>query len=153
MLLVEELKETETVIQKLYQKMEFKDAYKILSEVKTIEGQKLENRLGCLNQFMNENGLIRVGGRLKKLTLEFGAIHSVLVLLSKAGNITKMIVRWYHEKAAHSGTNITLNKLRSSGYWVMQENSVVREIISKCVTCRHLRGKVGGGAVHGRLTK
>ena len=35
------------------------------------------------------------------------------------------------------------NELRSSGYWVMQGNSLVRGIISKCVMCRCLRGKVG----------
>ena len=39
MLLVEELKEAATVILKLYQKIKFKDAYKVLSEVKTSEGQ------------------------------------------------------------------------------------------------------------------
>ena len=38
MLLVKGLKEAETVILKLYQKMQFKDAYKILSEVKTSDG-------------------------------------------------------------------------------------------------------------------
>ena len=106
MLLVKHLKEAEAVILKLYQKMEFKDACKILNEVKTQEGQKLENRLECLNPFMEESGFIRVGGRLKKSSLEFGAVHPVL--LSKAGNVTKMIVRWCHERAAHSGRNITL---------------------------------------------
>ena len=66
MLLAEDLKEAETVVLKLYQKIEFKDAYKILNEVKTQEGQNLENRLECLNPFMDESGFIRVGGRLKK---------------------------------------------------------------------------------------
>ena len=94
---------------------------------------------------MEENGLIRVGGRLRKLSLEFVAVHPVL--LSKAGNVKKMIVRWCHERLTHSGRNITLNELRSSGYWVMQGNSVVRGIISKYVTCRSWE------AVHGRLTK
>ena len=139
-LFFEDLKEVETVLLKLFQKMEVKDAYRIPSEVKTSQGQKLENRFGCLNPFMEENGLIRVGGRLKKSFLEFVAVHPVL---SKAGNVTKMIVRWFHERLAHSGRNITLNELRSSGYWVMQGNSVVRGIISKYVTCRHLRRKVG----------
>ena len=90
MLLAEDLKEAEIVILKLYQKLEFKDTYKILSEVKTSEGCQLENRLGCLNPFMDENGLIRVGSRLRKSSLEFGAVHPVL--LSKTGNATKMIV-------------------------------------------------------------
>ena len=88
---------------------------------------------------MDENGLIRVGGRLRRSSLEFGAVHPVL--LSKTGNATKMIVRWCHERAAYSGRNVTPNEFRSSGYWVMQGNSVVRRIISKCVTCRRLKGK------------
>ena len=71
--------------------MEFKYAYKILSEVKTIEGQKLKSRLWGLNSFMNENGLIRVGGRLRQSSLEFGALH--LALPSKAGTITNEIIR------------------------------------------------------------
>ena len=130
-LLVEDLKEAESVILKLYQNMEFKDACKIFSEVNTNEGQKLENR--CLNPFMDKNGLTRVGERLRQLSLEFGGVNPVL--LSKAGNVTKIIVRWCHERAAHSGKNITLNELRSSDYWVMQGNSVVRGIISKYATC------------------
>ena len=141
MLLVEDLEEAEIVILKLYQKLKFKDACKILNEVKTSEGQKLGNRLGCLNPFMDENGLTRISGRLRKSSLEFGAVYPVL--LSKTGNVTKMVVRWYLERTARSRRNITLNELRSSGYWVMQGNSVVRGIISKCVTCRRLRGKVG----------
>ena len=38
---------------------------------------------------------------------------------------------------------MTLTEIRSSGYWVMQGNSVVKGLISKCVTCQRLRGKVG----------
>ena len=108
MMLVEDLQEAEIVILKLYQKLEFKDAYKILSEVMTSEGQKLGNRLGCLNPFMDENGLIRVGGRLRK------SVHPVP--LSKTGNLTKMIARWCHERTGHVERNMTLNELRSSGY-------------------------------------
>ena len=38
---------------------------------------------------------------------------------------------------------MTLTEIRSSGSWVMQGNSVVKGLISKCVTCRRLRGRVG----------
>ena len=50
-----------------------------------------------------------------------------------------MIIRWSHEKVAHSGRGITMNCIRSSCFWV-NCNAVVRSYISKCVTCRHLRG-------------
>ena len=77
------------------------------------------------------------------MSLEFAALHPVV--LSKTRNVTKMTVRWCHERAAYSGRNFMLNGLRSSGYWVMQGNSVVRGIISNCVICRRLRGTVGEG--------
>ena len=50
---------------------------------------------------------------------------------------------WCHQKAAHSGRNVRLNEIKTSGYWVIQVNSAVKEVISRCVTCRWLRGKVG----------
>ena len=65
------------------------------------------------------------------------------VMLPKKGKQTEMIIRWCHQKTAHSGRNVTLNEIRTSGYWVIQGNSAVKEIISRCVTCRRLTGKVG----------
>ena len=38
---------------------------------------------------------------------------------------------------------MTLTEIRSSGYWVIQGNSVVKGLISKFVTCQRLKGKVG----------
>ena len=109
---IEDLKEAEMVTLKLYQKMEFKDEYKLLSQVKTSEGQKLENRLICLNPFKNKNHLVCIGGRIRQLSLELGVVHPVL--LSEVGNAIKINVRWCHERATHSGRNITLIKPRSS---------------------------------------
>ena len=109
MLLVEDPKNAEAVILKLYLKMEFQDACKILSKVKTSKSQKLENRLGCFNPFMDENGLIKVGSRLRQSFLEFGAVHPVL--LSQTGNVITMIIRWCHERATHSERHIIFNEL------------------------------------------
>ena len=35
------------------------------------------------------------------------------------------------------------DKLRASGYWIVSGNAMVRQFISKCVTCRHLQGNQG----------
>ena len=53
-----------------------------------------------------------------------------------------MIIRWCHQKTAHSGRNVTLNEIRT-GYWMVQGSSAVKEVISRCFTCRRFRGKVG----------
>ena len=52
-----------------------------------------------------------------------------------------MIIQWCHEKVAHSGGGITINQICSSGFWVINCNSVVKSFVSTCVACRHLRGK------------
>ena len=62
------------------------------------------------------------------------------VLLARKSEIAVMIIRWCHEKVAHSGRGITMNYIRSSGFWIINCNAAVRSYISKCVTCRHLRG-------------
>lgn len=76
--------------------------------------------LRCLNPFIYENYVIRVGGRLKQLSLEFDAVNPVL--LSKTGIVTNMIVKWCHERASLCGRNIAFTELRNSGFWVTQEN-------------------------------
>ena len=62
------------------------------------------------------------------------------VLLARNGEIAVMIIRWCHEKVAHSGRGIRMNYIRSSGFWIINCNAAVRSYISKCITCRHPRG-------------
>ena len=54
-----------------------------------------------------------------------------------------MIVEWCHQKTAHGGRGLTINEIRSNGFWVVRCNTIVRSLIGKCVKCRLLRGKLG----------
>ena len=65
------------------------------------------------------------------------------VMSPKKGKLTEIIIRWSHQKTAHSERNVILNEIRTSGYWVIQGNSAVKEVTSRCVVCRGLRRKVG----------
>ena len=66
-----------------------------------------------MNPFLDSDGLIRVGGRLKQSSLEWSVVHPIL--LPRKGSITKLIVKWCHEKAAHSGRNTKL-EVPGTGY-------------------------------------
>ena len=112
-LTVEDLQEAEVNVLRNYQQSGFQDAYKILSS-KIGNNQKLGTKIACLNQSLDSDGLIRIGGRLKQSSLEWSVVHPIL--LPRKGSITKLNVKWCHDKAAHSGRNITLNEVRSSGY-------------------------------------
>ena len=102
---------------------------------------KMTSTLHTLDPFVDFEGLLRVGGRIGKAN--FDDKLKTPVILPKTEHITKLIVAHIHKKTRHSGRGITLNELRSHGYWIINGNAVVRKFISGCVTCRHLRGLAG----------
>ena len=61
------------------------------------------------------------------------------MLIARKREISVMIIRWCHEKVAHSGRGITMKQIRSSGFWVINCNAAVRCYILKQASCRHLR--------------
>lgn len=92
-----------------------------------------------LSPILDADGLLRVGGRLRRSTLDEGLKHPVI--LPKNSYVTHLVVQWCHEVVKHGGRGLTLNEVRSKGFWIIAGNSVVRNYIYKCVTCRVLRGR------------
>ena len=90
---------------------------------------------------MKTKFVLHVGGRLKNRSLNNSCTHPIL--LPKNGTVTKLFIRWYHEKTAHGARDIILSEIRSNGYWIIDANSKTKQIIFKCVTCRSLRGRLG----------
>ena len=115
--------------------------------VEEIESLKINKRIlkGSpiykLDPYLDEEGLLRVGGRLNKGQLNINITHPIL--LPKNGCITLAIIRWCHKNVAHGGRGYTLNEIRQNGFWIVNANSATRSTIYKCVVCRKLRGKVG----------
>ena len=99
------------------------------------------SKISNLDPFIEENEVLRVGGRIKRSNLNTEYVHPIL--LSGEGIVTKLLVKWYHQSDGHGERGYTLNKIRSSGYWIVKANSVIRSFITRCVRCRYLRGKVG----------
>ena len=102
-------------------------------------GKKYRNSLMKLQPFKDEKGIVRVGGRLAKSKMEFGLKHPVI--LPKGHLLSNLIVRWCHLRTAHSGKGLTINEVRSCGYWIIGISNQARSIIAKCVNCRRFRGK------------
>ena len=78
---------------------------------------------------------------MKKSSLHVNVVHPVL--LDKDGNIPRLIAEWCYKKVAHGGRGLTINEIRSNGFWVVRSNTIVRSLRGKCVKCRLLRGKFG----------
>ena len=54
--------------------------------------------------------------------------------------MTELIIRHCHQQTAHQGRGMTVNQLRTNGFWVIGCSTAVSRMIRKCVTCNRLRG-------------
>lgn len=86
-----------------------------------------------LKPFIDENNLIRVGGRLKHAsTLDVFQRHPI-VLPSKC-NFTKLIFLREHEILLHGGPQAMLASVRLK-YWPLNGRNIARMIAHQCVKC------------------
>ena len=131
---VDDIIAAEKLLIKQTQLSSFKDE---VNQLRLKQNVKVNNRLNRLDPFLDNNGLIRVGGRVKDATMPFEIKHPLI--LPKDHFITRLIVSHYHEKSCHQGKGITMNAIRSQGLWVVGLGNMVSSVIHKCVVCRRYR--------------
>jgi len=84
---VQEIKSVENAIYKYYQAIEYADVISCIENNVPISNKKLKQ----LNPFLDENGVLRVGGRLIKAELQYDSQHQII--LNKNCLISIKIVR------------------------------------------------------------
>ncbi|CAB4033136.1 uncharacterized protein LOC110985605, partial [Paramuricea clavata] len=148
---VEDLQRAESEIIQMVQEKEFPEEMKILRSLQKKDPNRKETvkikaslkKTSCLYRlepFLDPCGVLRVGGRLKKSDLPYHVKHPAV--LPRKGHLTTLIIRHYHQKTAHQGRGMTVNELRSNGYWIIGGSSAVGYYISDCVACQKRRGNV-----------
>ena len=96
------------------------------------------HKISCLSPFIDDKGLIHVGGRLKNLYVPSDVKHPLL--LDNKHPLTHLIIQHCHSSVAHQGKHLTIGEIRRSGYHIVGMKSVVKNFISKCIVCKKLRG-------------
>ena len=129
-----ETQEAEFAIFKSVQRCTFKEEISILSAKGGNHKLAKNSPLIRLDPFLDEYGILRVGGRLQQASFSFEQRHPVI--LPKAHHVTTLIIDRYHKKVKHQGRGITMNEIRSNGIWVLSLSSAVSSRIHKCVNCR-----------------
>ncbi|XP_011687096.1 PREDICTED: uncharacterized protein LOC105449538 [Wasmannia auropunctata] len=127
-LCAEEINNAEKRILKVLQASHFSDEIKKLKNKAPINKSKIAN----LNPFIDDDGLMRVGGRLQMSSLSFTQKHPVLI--PNRHYLSDCIIREIHEKHHHAGIQHTLYFLRQN-FWLSDSRNQVRKIIRKCVRC------------------
>lgn len=135
-LTVEECKAAEMYVLNLLQENTYKDE---IAKLNATGKLSRKDKLHDLDPYLHD-GLLRVGGRLQKSSLPDAEKHPVII--PSGNHVTSLIVKHYHEMVRHQGRGITLNCLRSNGYWVVGGSKTVASLIHSCVLCRRMRRPV-----------
>ncbi|KRX32907.1 hypothetical protein T05_1895, partial [Trichinella murrelli] len=85
-----------------------------------------------LTPFIDEFGVIRVGGRLQQSNLLYQHKHPVI--LPNKHNITDLIIQGEHKHQWHAGVEQTLAALRK--ILDTESESGVKSVLRRCVVCR-----------------
>lgn len=145
-LTVKDLQEAEVYIIKELQQEHFKEEISTLTcSSTTNEGINTQHncsikKTSCLHRldpFVDRDGLLRVGGRLKLADVPYEEKHPLI--LPRKSHVTNLILCESHERARHQGRGITQSEIRASSYWIIGGQSVVTYHISSCVKCCKLR--------------
>ncbi|XP_059086776.1 uncharacterized protein LOC131883340 [Tigriopus californicus] len=130
------LLEAEQIIIKQAQAAELSAVFKRISL-----GQELEKKcvLRRLSPFIDNQGLLRVGGRLNRTKdLEYNRKNPIIV---PRGHVATLLVHEAHELVGHLGKESVLAKLRDN-WWVIGAVPLVKKILRECVQCKKYHGRV-----------
>lgn len=126
---VKELRISEMELIKLSQRKSFSSEMKDLVK----HGQvNTKSKLISLTPFIDERGMLNVGGRLQKSKLTEGQKHPIV--LSSSCNLTKLVFNHYHEKHLHAGPQALLTAIRYK-FWPLGGRNLARQTVFKCIRC------------------
>ncbi|XP_072388594.1 uncharacterized protein [Diabrotica undecimpunctata] len=133
-LTVEELQNAHDFIIKQVQSYSFSNEIKLLQEGKSISIPKLLP----LNIFLDENSILRVGGRLEHTELSFS--QKFPILLPENDHVVDLLINREHMRLGHSGAQNVLGNFRLR-YWPLNGIRRIKTIIKKCVICHRFNAQ------------
>lgn len=131
-----EIQEASNRIIRHEQQSQFSIEYDCLQQAKALPKK---SKILSLHPFLDDEKLIRVGGRISKSFSSFNVKHPII--LAQSSPLSKAIILDHHERFFHAGIELTLSLIRSK-FWIIRARDSVRSIIHKCVKCLRHRPKM-----------
>lgn len=123
----QELKDSSLMIFKIVQRSSFSDEIELLKNNKICSTQ-----VQRLTPFIDDAGVVRVGGRLNHSSLNFDVIHQVI--LPKKHHVVTLLVDYFHLKYLHAPPQL-LQSLLAQKVWILSARSLIRSRVFKCIKC------------------
>lgn len=108
------------------QELHFSAELKLIREKREAE---LKNPLSAFSPFIDSEGLLRVGGRLRNSDLLYGQKHPVI--LSKDSRLAQLLISNAHSTTMHGGIREMLQYLRQE-FWIVNGRAMIKSAINKC---------------------
>lgn len=125
-----EMNETITIIVKLVQKSSFNDE---ITDLKGARQLQPRSPLLRLRPFLDENGVLRVGGRLANSSVIDICQRHPIIVPSKS-TFTYLIFLKEHKALMHAGPQAILSSIRLK-YWPLNGRNIARQVVQRCVQC------------------
>lgn len=125
---LKELQLSEKIIVKIIQQRHFVREIQELSNLKSITNKSLK----VLKPFLDEYGMIRVGGRLLHADIAYEHKHPLLV--PSKTYIVRLLIKKEHLRLLHAGAQNVLANLRLK-YWPIDGLREVKGVLRQCMTC------------------
>ena len=97
-----------------------------------------KQKLG-LNLFCDEKGISKSKTRVILGQLKY--FQEYPILLRRNSYFTRLVILQCHEDVHHCDLENTLNRVRCD-YWVIRGRQTVKKIVSKCIVCKVIQGKM-----------
>ena len=112
------------------------------NEIDALQTGKLVPRSSSiydLDPFLDDDGLLRVGGRLRRSQLS--DLEANPLIIPKRCHIAELLVAHFHREVKHQGRLLTEGAIRTAGYWIVGCRRRIISHIRYCVRCRKLCGR------------
>lgn len=95
-------------------------------------GKSCSVRLRKLAPFLDDDKLLRVGGRLKHAQIPYKEKYPLL--LPKTSRLTTLLIDYVHRENGRPGPQ-ALQNLLSQDYWILSARSIIRQRTHRCIPC------------------
>ncbi|XP_060665603.1 uncharacterized protein LOC132797862 [Drosophila nasuta] len=132
----EEIMEARKIVFRNIQNIDFKDDIKHLKRQReTLKGSSINS----LSPFLDQNGILRVGGRLEAANISFDSKHPILLPYNDP--VVKMILVQIHKDNMHCGPQALLTTSRQQ-FWILKGKTMARSTVKACVKCTKAKPKL-----------